>query len=78
MKTLLNELKESYNPNFNDAGVKKAVQGWEDYAARESDDQWTEAEDRDLDEIAKEGMGIDDLPWDVIVPTMEETYGEEE
>lgn len=34
--------------------------------------------DLDVDEIAKEGMGIDDLPWDVIVPTMEETYGEEE
>jgi len=34
--------------------------------------------DLDVDEIAKDGMGIDDLPWDVIVPTMEETYGDEE
>jgi hypothetical protein len=32
----------------------------------------------DVDEIAREGMGIDDLPWDVVVPTMEETYGDEE
>lgn len=34
--------------------------------------------DLDVDEIAKDGMGIDDSPWDVIVPTMEETYGDEE
>jgi len=34
--------------------------------------------DLDVDEIAKEGMGIDDAPWDVVVPTMEETYGDEE
>jgi hypothetical protein len=32
----------------------------------------------DVDEIAKEGMGIDDSEWDVIVPTMEETYGDED
>lgn len=32
----------------------------------------------DVDEIARDGMGIDDLPWDVVVPTMEETYGDEE
>lgn len=31
----------------------------------------------DVDEIAKEGMG-DDEKWDVVVPTMEETYGEED
>jgi hypothetical protein len=34
--------------------------------------------DLDVDEIAKDGMGIDDSPWDVIVPTMEETYGDED
>lgn len=31
----------------------------------------------DVDEIAREGMG-DDVAWDVVVPTMEETYGEED
>jgi len=31
----------------------------------------------DVDEIAKEGMG-DDTAWDVIMPTLEETYGEED
>lgn len=34
--------------------------------------------DLDVDEIARDGMGIDDSPWDVIVPTMEETYGDED
>jgi hypothetical protein len=32
----------------------------------------------DVDEIARDGMGIDDSEWDVIVPTMEETYGDED
>jgi hypothetical protein len=32
----------------------------------------------DVDEIAREGMGIEEGEWDVVVPTMEETYGEEE
>lgn len=31
----------------------------------------------DVDEIAKDGMG-DDVAWDVIVPTMEETYGDDD
>jgi hypothetical protein len=31
----------------------------------------------DVDEIARDGMG-DDADWDVVVPTMEETYGEED
>lgn len=31
----------------------------------------------DVDEIAKDGMG-DDEKWDVVVPTMEETYSEED
>lgn len=31
----------------------------------------------DVDEIAKDGMG-DDTAWDVIMPTMEETYGDED
>lgn len=32
----------------------------------------------DVDEIARDGMGDDAVGWDVIVPTMEETYGEED
>ena len=34
--------------------------------------------DLDVDEIARDGMGIDDSPWDVMVPTMEETYGDDD
>ncbi|KAK5075347.1 hypothetical protein LTS08_001586 [Lithohypha guttulata] len=63
LEALLSELKETYNPNFNDAGVKKAVQGWEDYAARESTDTWTDAEDRDLTEIAKEDGSESGVNW---------------
>jgi hypothetical protein len=31
----------------------------------------------DVDEIARDGMG-DDADWDVVMPSMEETYGEED
>lgn len=36
LETTLRNLKEEYNPNFNDEGVKAAVKFFEDYAARES------------------------------------------
>lgn len=36
LETALRNLKEEYNPNFNDEGVKAAVKFFEDYAARES------------------------------------------
>jgi len=63
LEKLLGVLKEEYNPNFNDAGVKKAVQGWEDYAARETSDHWTEAEARDLSEIEKEDSTDSGVNW---------------
>jgi len=63
LEGLLTALKDEHNPNFNDAGVKKAVQGWEDYAARESTDTWTDAEDRDLVEIAKEDGSEGGVNW---------------
>lgn len=63
LEKLLSALKEDHNPNFNDAGVKKAVQGWEDYAARESTDTWTDAEDRDLNEIVKEDGNESGVNW---------------
>lgn len=63
LESLLSALKEDHNPNFNDAGVKTAVQGWEDYAARESDDTWTDAEDRDITEIAKEDGSDNGINW---------------
>lgn len=36
LDTVLRKLKEEYNPNFNDEGVKAAVKSFEDFAAREA------------------------------------------
>lgn len=63
LERMLTELKEEYNPNFNDVGVKKAVAGWEDYAARETTDHWSDAEDRDLTEVAKEDNAESGVNW---------------
>ncbi|OAA52966.1 glucosidase 2 subunit beta precursor [Cordyceps fumosorosea ARSEF 2679] len=37
LDTVLRKLKEEYNPNFNDEGVKAAVKAFEDFAAREAE-----------------------------------------
>jgi protein kinase C substrate 80K-H len=63
LETLLTALKTDYNPNFNDAAVKLAVHGWEDYAARDTADHWTEAEDRDLDAILAEDSESSGVNW---------------
>ncbi|KAK6498925.1 hypothetical protein TWF481_011496 [Arthrobotrys musiformis] len=36
---ILKTFKEEYNPNFNDEGVKRAVNGWEDYLASKSQEE---------------------------------------
>ena len=63
LEEILTALKKDYNPNFNDEGVKTAVRGWEDYAARETDDHWTDAEDRDLDAIIAEDSESSGIHW---------------
>jgi protein kinase C substrate 80K-H len=63
LESILSTFKDEYNPNFNDEGVKRAVRAWEDYAARDTDDGWDEAEDRDLDEIAKEDSADSGVNW---------------
>ncbi|RMZ77161.1 hypothetical protein DV737_g4493, partial [Chaetothyriales sp. CBS 132003] len=63
LEALLIALKSDYNPNFNDEGVKVAVRGWEDYAARETDDDWSEAEDRDLTAILAEDSESNGVNW---------------
>ena len=63
LEELLTTLKNEYNPNFNDEGVKRAVRGWEDYAARETDDHWTDAEDRDLEAIIAEDSESNGVNW---------------
>jgi protein kinase C substrate 80K-H len=52
LEAMLKRFKEEYNPNFNDEGVKRAVQAWENYAAQERPVP-NDAVDRDLDEMLK-------------------------
>ena len=63
LEELLKAFKEDYNPNFNDEGVKRAVRGWEAYAARDkgpADDQDFE---KDLDDIVKEDSEHEGINW---------------
>lgn len=64
LEDTLAALKVEYNPNFNDEGVKRAVRGWEDYAAREAERGGANADrDRALDEIV-EGSDESRINWD--------------
>ena len=63
LEEILTALKKDYNPNFNDEGVKTAVRGWEEYAARDTDDHWTDAEDRDLDAILASDSESSGINW---------------
>ncbi|KIX02538.1 uncharacterized protein Z518_08479 [Rhinocladiella mackenziei CBS 650.93] len=64
LEGLLSALKDEHNPNFNDEGVKRAVRGWEDYAARETEDHWSEAEDRDLSAVLQEDSETNGINWE--------------
>lgn len=58
---ILAALKEGYNPNFNDEGVKTAVRAWEEYLAQEeTSTKLNDAEERDLDDL----LGEDPVDWD--------------
>ena len=63
LEGILSTFKEEYNPNFNDEGVKRAVRGWEDYAARDKPAISDDAHDRDLDEIAKPDGETGAINW---------------
>lgn len=63
LEGILAALKDERNPNFNDDGVKRAVRGWEDYAARETDDGWSEAEDRDLVAVLQADGETNGVNW---------------
>jgi protein kinase C substrate 80K-H len=52
LEAMLKRFKEEYNPNFNDEGVKRAVNAWDNYAAQERPAP-DDAKDRDLDEILR-------------------------
>lgn len=64
LEEILSKFKVEYNPNFNDEGVKRAVRGWEDYAARGLGDDSNSAKDRDLDEIAKADSESSGINWE--------------
>jgi protein kinase C substrate 80K-H len=67
LEDILSKFKAEYNPNFNDEGVKRAVRGWEEYAAREQGHGANADREGDLDELAKadsEASGIDWGHWE--------------
>lgn len=58
---ILAALKEGYNPNFNDEGVKTAVRAWEEYLAQEvTAEKPSEAEESDLEGLLR----TDPIDWD--------------
>ncbi|CUS11242.1 unnamed protein product [Tuber aestivum] len=72
---ILKALKEGYNPNFNDEGVKVAVRAWEEYLAQEEEHSENRAEERDLDSL----LGEDEIDWEGFteVDNITESYAPE-
>jgi len=62
LEALLRRLKDEYNPNFNDEGVKRAVKAWENYAAQ-AHPTIDKALDGDLDELLAPDAASA-IPWD--------------
>lgn len=63
LEEILSKLKEEYNPNFNDEGVKAAVQGYENYAAGKSTEKKSEVVDADVLEVLKEDGPDSGINW---------------
>ncbi len=63
LETILRNLKEQYNPNFNDEGVKGAVHAWEDYAAKNSGEKTPPLEDNAIHEVLKEDSEESGVNW---------------
>ncbi|KAL8801291.1 MAG: hypothetical protein Q9182_004556 [Xanthomendoza sp. 2 TL-2023] len=63
LEAILSTFQAEYNPNFNDEGVKRAVRSWEDYVARDRPAIGNDAQDRDLDEIAKPDSETGVIKW---------------
>ena len=62
LEDILRSLKEEYNPNFNDEGVKAAVKGWEDYAASGDGEKRSDA-DFDVTDALKEDSETSGINW---------------
>ena len=63
LEGILKKFKEEYNPNFNDEGVKAAVKGWEDYAAKTADANESELKESEIDEILKVDGETSGINW---------------
>jgi hypothetical protein len=66
LEGILSKFKEERNPNFNDEGVKRAVQAWEDYAANRQGGE-DDASERDVEAVSKpdsESEGINWVEWE--------------
>ena len=70
VEMIVQGLKDNYNPNFNDDGVKSTIRKWDDYVAAEKDvgnSARSRAEERDLEELIN-GADID---WEGLLPDEE-------
>ncbi|KAI2465812.1 glucosidase 2 subunit beta [Annulohypoxylon bovei var. microspora] len=63
LEGILAAFKEEYNPNFNDEGVKKAVRGWEDYAAKKAGEAREQLDEADILEVLKEDGEESGVNW---------------
>lgn len=64
LEDILRLLKDEYNPNFNDEGVKAAVKSWEDYAAAaEQEEQKSTISDADILDVLKEDGEQSGINW---------------
>ena len=63
LEGILKTFSEEYNPNFNDEGVKRAVNAWQDYAASKGETRDESAEDRDVDEVSKADSEEEGINW---------------
>lgn len=70
VEMIVQGLKDTYNPNFNDEGVKGTIRKWEDYVAAEKsvgNSARSRAEERDLEEL----IDGEDIDWDSLLPDEE-------
>lgn len=63
LEEILKNLKEEYNPNFNDEGVKAAVKSYEDYAASGDNGKTSDLTDGDILDMIKEDSEATGINW---------------
>ncbi|KAK0644592.1 glucosidase II beta subunit-like protein-domain-containing protein [Cercophora newfieldiana] len=63
LEEILKNLKEEYNPNFNDEGVKAAVKAYEDYAASADGEKKSDITDGEILDILKEDGETSGVNW---------------